>query len=109
ARSAARRRRRRRPRVRRGRSRGGCGGRAACAAPPPPAPPNPPRPSRRAGGQHLLEAPAAQRLEAAVVGEVEVDRGDRDPPLSDRVEVGPRDLLVAGFAAVDLVAPPPLV
>ena len=57
-----------------------------------------------AGRQHLLEAPAAQPLEAAVVGEVEVDRRDRDPALGDRRQVGPLDLLVARLPAVDLVA-----
>ena len=31
-----------------------------------------------AGGEHRLEPPAAQALEAAVVGEVEVDRRNRD-------------------------------
>ena len=104
ARRAARRRRRRRSPVRRGRSRGGCGApscsrssAARCAA-------GVAHAGRRARRQHLLEAPAAQPLQAAVVGEVEVDRGDRDPALRDRVEVGSLDLLVAGLPAVDLVA-----
>ena len=39
-----------------------------------------------------------------MVGEVEVDRGDRDPARRDRAEVGPLGLLVAGLPAVDLVA-----
>ena len=84
ARRAARRSRRRRSPVRRGRSRGGCGAPARA------------RSSaarlrrRRAHAAGALAAsisskpPAAQPLEAAVVGEVEVDRGDRDPPLRDR-------------------------
>ena len=80
ARPAARRTRRRRSPGRRGRSRGGCGAPAPAAAPPPAARPSRSR-RRRARRQHLLEAPAPQPLEAAVVGEVEVDRRDRDPPL----------------------------
>ena len=105
ARRAARRRRRRRSPVRRGRSRGGCGAPSSRAQLRRPLRVGGARSRRRsAGRQHLLEAPAAQPLQAAVVGEVEVDRGDRDPPAGDRVEVGPLDLLVAGLPAVDLVA-----
>ena len=106
ARRAARRRRRRRPRGRRGRSSGGCGARAARAAPRrgPPRPRRSPRGTVRAslhvprrGRQQPREVVGAQRLQARLVGEVEVQRRDGDPARGDRREIGA--LLVGGSRA----------
>ena len=56
--------------------------------------------------QHPLQRPGAQAVELAVVGEVEVDRRDRDPALRDRHQVGLLALLEARLPAVDLVVAP---
>ena len=48
----------------------------------------------------------AEPLELAVVGEVEVDRGDRDPAAGDRGEIGAALVLERRLEAIDLVAPP---
>ena len=65
--------------------------------------------TRPSVGAELLEVPAREPLHLAVVGEVEVDRRDRDPAAGDGVEVGALLVLVRGLEAVDLVAATPVV
>ena len=57
------------------------------------------RPSRRARSY------ARRRLDARLVGEVEVQRRDRDAAGGDRREVGARLVVVVGRVAVDAVEP----
>ena len=92
---------------RRGRSSGARAPPAPGAAPPP-ASRRRPRSHRggRARRQHPLQRPAAQAVELAVVGQVEVDRRDRDPPLETAIRSVSSTLLEARLPAVDLVAAP---
>ena len=113
ARRAAGRRRRRRSPGRPRRSRGGCGApapaaarRRACSGSLALTAPRPRR-SAEAEVKHRLEVALAQAADPAMVGEVEMHRRDRDPPVRDRREVGALLVLEGGLEAVDLVAPAP--
>src|SRR5919202_5569540 len=54
--------------------------------------------------QEPVEVEAMERLDAGLVGQVEVNRRDGDRALADRLEVGALLLVEAGLVAVDLVA-----
>ena len=117
ARRSARRTRRRRAPGRRGRSSGGRGARSRAAARRlalrPIARPSPSSLARRVAGASTRASIASrshepQALEPGPIGEVEVDRGDRDPSPRDRRQIGSLLVLERGLEAVDLVPPPAL-
>src|SRR4051812_22997180 len=58
----------------------------------------------RGGREQAREVVGAQRLQARLVGEVEVQGRDGDAAVGDRGEVGAVLVVVAGGVAVDAVA-----
>ena len=81
-------------------------GQLAAQWPPRAWPPWPERSPQLARGrrEQPREVVRGERVDALDVGQVEVDRRDRDAPLGDGREVGARLVVVAGIGAVDPVA-----
>ena len=57
------------------------------------------------GGEQRLQVEVAQRLQARVMSQVEVQRRHRDPPRRDRREVAAGLVVETGVLAIDPVAP----